>query len=137
MADGKVQLELVTPEKRVLTQAVDEVRAPGADGSFGVRPGHVPFLARMRPGELVAGTGGSTIRFAVGEGFVQVADDRVLVLAETAERAEEIDLTAARGDVEAETRKLKAMKEADGDYELQRAKVERAAARVLVASRKG
>ncbi len=136
MADGKISLELVTPERRVLTQAVDEVRAPGWEGSFGVRPGHMAFLARMKPGELVTVAGGAPSRFAVGEGFVQVSNDRVLVLAESAERAEDIDLTAAKGEVEEETKKLKTMKEGDGAYEMQRAKVERAAAKVMVASRK-
>lgn len=135
MADGNIQLELVTPARRVLTQAVVEVRAPGADGSFGVRPGHTPFVARMKAGALVATTAQGTLAYAVGEGFVQVAQDRVLVLAETAERADEIDLAAAKADVEAETKKLGGLKESDADYELQRAKVERAAARVLVATR--
>lgn len=136
MTDGKIQLELVTPARRVLTQTVSEVRAPGADGSFGVRPGHTPFVARMKAGALVATSSDGDIVFAVGEGFVQVAQDRVLVLAETAERAEEIDLTAAKGEHESETRKLQAMKESDAEYELQRAKVERAAARVFVAGRR-
>jgi F-type H+-transporting ATPase subunit epsilon len=133
---GKIQLELVTPAHRVLSQSVDEVQAPGADGSFGVLPGHTPFIARMRAGRLVAISGGEKLVFAVGEGFVQVAQDKVLVLTENADRAEEIDLAGANAEVDAETKKLLGLTQDAADYELQRAKVERAAARVLVADKR-
>lgn len=131
-----IQLELVTPARRVLSQPVDEVRAPGAAGSFGVRPGHTDFVSLLKPGELVVVSGGQTHVFAIGEGFFQVSKDKALVLAEIAERADEIDLAGAKSAVEAEAKKLAAMKQDSADYDLQRAKVEREAARVLVASRK-
>lgn len=135
MADGKIQLEIVTPSRRVLSVAVDEVRAPGAQGGFGVRPGHTPFLSMLAAGELVAVSGGRADRYAVGEGFVQVAEDKVLVLAETADRAEDIDLDSARREVEEEQKKLTGMTPGE-DYDQQRARVERAAAKVVVASRR-
>lgn len=135
MANGNIQLQLVTPARRVLTQTVDELQAPGAEGSFGVRPGHTPFIAVMRAGQLVAWSGGQKQVFAVGEGFVQVADDKVLVLAETADRAEDIELAGAQAELDAETKKLLGLTAADQTaYENQRARVERAAAKVLVAS---
>ena len=134
MAEEKIQLELVTPARRLLSQAVVEVRAPGADGSFGVRPGHTPFIAQMTPGELVAEGQGGKVRYAVGEGFVQVAQDRVLVLAETADRAEEIDLASAKAEVANLTEKLRGMKESDTGYALQKTLLARASARVNVAS---
>ena len=131
-----IQLEIVTPERRVLSQEVDEVRAPGATGSFGVRAGHTAFVAQLRAGRLDAVTSAGTESFAVGEGFVQVALDKVLVLAASAERAEEIDLAQAQATAEAESKKLLAMKAGEEGYELQRARVEREAARVLVASKR-
>lgn len=136
MANGRLQLEIVTPSARVLTQAVDEVRAPGFTGGFGVRPGHTPFLAQMNAGELIATVDGREAVFAVGEGFVQVADDRVLVLAETADRAEEINLDAARSEVSEGTARLRSLSPGTEEYEVQRARVERAAARVFVAGKR-
>jgi F-type H+-transporting ATPase subunit epsilon len=130
VTESKIQLELVTPARRVLSQPVDEVRAPGAAGSFGVLPGHTDFVSLLKAGELVAVSGGQKQVFAIGEGFAQVSQNKVLVLTEAAERAEEIDLASAQAAVETET------KESD-QYEVQRAKVEREAAKVLVASRKG
>ena len=133
---GQIQLEVVTPERRVLSQAVDAVQAPGADGSFGVLPGHTPFISLMKAGRLVASSGSSSQVFAVGEGFVQVANNKVLVLAEFATRAEDIDVAAAKSEHAAEEKKLHGMTQDHADYELQRAKVERAAARVLVSERR-
>ncbi len=136
MSAGHIQLELVTPSKRVLTRTVDEVVAPGEAGSFGVRPGHEPFIARMSAGALRAsgGEGGETL-FAVGEGFVQVAQDRVLVLAETAEAAADIDPSTAKAELEAEKKKLADLKSDDATFGLQQLRVARAAAKVAVAGR--
>lgn len=133
---AKIQLEIVTPARKVLSQQVDEVRAPGTDGGFGVKPGHTAFVARMKAGRLDAVIGGAIETYVVGDGFVQVANDRVLVLAERCDRAEDIDLAKAQAEVDAETKKLLGLPAESADYELQRAKVENAAARVLVATRK-
>lgn len=131
-----IQLEIVTPERRVLSQQVEEVRAPGASGSFGVRPGHTSFIAKLLAGRLDVVTSSGIETFAVGEGFVQVALDKVLVLAASAERAEDIDLGDAQTSHEAERKKLLGLSIDSDEYEVQRARVERAAARVLVASRR-
>ena len=131
-----LSLEIVTPEQRVLTVQCDEVRLSGTEGGFGVRPGHTPLVAALAAGELVYVTGGATHRYAVGEGFAEVSDDRVRVLVEEAVRAEELDAAAAATDLADRTRKLEAMPKEDPQYELERAKVARAAARALVAGRR-
>ena len=130
-----LQLELVTPAKKVLSQPVDEVRAPGAEGSFGVLPGHTDFVSLLKAGELIAVSGGQKQIFAIGEGFAQVSHNKVLVLTEAAERADEIDFASAKAAVEEETKRLAGIARESDQYEVQRAKVEREAARVLVASR--
>ncbi len=128
-----LSLEIVTPEQRVLTVQCDEVRLPGSEGGFGVRPGHTPLVAALAAGELAYVTSGATHRYAVGEGFAEVSDDRVRVLVEEAIRAEELDKTAVAADLAERTKKLQGMASDDPAYDLERAKVARAAARALVA----
>ncbi|MFN2550111.1 MAG: F0F1 ATP synthase subunit epsilon [Myxococcales bacterium] len=129
-------LEIVTPEQRVLSVEADEVRLPGVEGGFGVRPGHTPLVAALAAGELVYLSGGTPHRYAVGEGFAEVSDDRVRVLVEEALRADEIDLNRAESDLKAAQAKLSAMCPEDSAYSANRAQVERAAARAFVASRR-
>ncbi|MCA1829529.1 MAG: F0F1 ATP synthase subunit epsilon [Myxococcales bacterium] len=129
-------LEIVTPEQRVLSVEADEVRLPGVEGGFGVRPGHTPLVAALAAGELVYLSGGTPHRYAVGEGFAEVSDDRVRVLVEEALRADEIDLNRAESDLKAAQAKLSAMRPEDSAYSANRAQVERAAARAFVASRR-
>jgi len=136
MAEARIELEVVTPAKRVLSQAVDEVIVPGWDGLFGVRPGHTPFLARMRAGELEAKAGDETLLFAVGEGFVEVAMDRVTVLAATAERADEIDVERAEAEIRSEGDELRKSAVDTFEYDQHRARVERASVRVAVARKR-
>lgn len=93
---GQIELQIVTAEKRLFSARVDEVRAPGAEGSFGVRPGHVPFLTLAEPGELWFKGADGARSFAIGSGFIEVSGDRVTVLAETAEAAADIDVERAR-----------------------------------------
>jgi F-type H+-transporting ATPase subunit epsilon len=126
-------LEIVTPEQRVLTVTCDEVRLPGSEGSFGIRPGHTPLVASLAAGELTYVEGGREHRFAVGEGFAEVADDHVRVLVEEAIRAEEIDLAAALRELEERRQRLLSLKEGDPNFFIERAAVERAAARAFVA----
>lgn len=130
---AKIQLDIVTPEKRVVSIEVDEVRAPGSDGLFGVRPGHTPFMTTIDPGELVYVTGGRTQRYAIGGGFIEVSGDHVIVLADTAEPAEEIDIERARAAGEEAMKKLAGLRDTDPEYPVEAARVKRAAARVAVA----
>ncbi len=82
MADGRLQLEIVTPERPLLEEPVDEVTAPGVEGDFGVLPGHIRFSTLLRPGELLYRVGERTERLAIEGGFLEVSDDRVTVLLE-------------------------------------------------------
>ncbi len=130
-----LSLEIVTPERRVLSVAVDEVRAPGVEGGFGVRPGHAPFMTALEPGRLTYVERGREHHYAVGGGFLQVAEDRVIVLADTAEAAGEIDVERARrAFAEAQDRLLRTTEQDEG-HRQEAARVQRAAARLRVAGR--
>jgi len=91
-----IRLELVTPERLLLSEDVDEVIAPGYEGEFGVLPEHTQYLSILNIGELRYRKGGQLHKVALGGGFAEVTPERVVVMAETAERAEEIDLERAR-----------------------------------------
>jgi F-type H+-transporting ATPase subunit epsilon len=128
-------LDIVTPEKRVLSVTVDEVRAPGVQGGFGVRQNHEPFMTALEPGRLTYVEGGREHHYAVGGGFLQVADNKVIVLADTAEAAAEINVERARKTFqEAQDRVLK-LTEQDENKAIEAARVKRAAARLSVAGR--
>ena len=87
-----LELEIVTPAGVVVRESVDEVEAPGVEGHFGVLPGHRPFMSQLRAGELRYRTGKENHFVAVHWGFAEVLPNKVTVLVETAERAEDIDL---------------------------------------------
>jgi F-type H+-transporting ATPase subunit epsilon len=127
-----LKLEIVTPEKRVAAVECDEVRAPGALGGFGIRRGHTPFLSALEPGRLTYLAGGQEVHYAVGGGFLQVADDRIIVLADSAEAREDIDLERARRAFQESTERLRSLTEQDENHPVEGARVKRAAARLSV-----
>jgi F-type H+-transporting ATPase subunit epsilon len=131
-----LQLDIVTPEQRVLSVESDEVRLTGVDGGFGIRPGHTPLVAALAAGELVYLSGGTEHRYMVGEGFAEVSDDHVRVLVEEALRADQIDEARAKSELSDLEKKLADMNREHPEYAVQRARVKRAAARALVASRR-
>src|SRR5512139_4038389 len=88
-------LEIVTPDRAVTHEKVDEVQVPGADGYFGVLPGHTPLLASLQVGQLWYRKGTDVSYLSVAFGFAEVLPDRVTILAQVAERAEEIDVDRA------------------------------------------
>ena len=88
-------LEIVTPERGIISERVDEVQVPGAEGAFGILPGHTPLLATLQVGELGYRRGEETSYVAVSFGFAEVQPDRVSILAQMAEEAEDIDVTRA------------------------------------------
>ncbi len=90
------QLEIVTPEKKVVQTAAAEVQIPGKNGYLGVLPGHAPLITELSVGEISYRDDGRQQRLAVAWGFAEVLPDKVTVLAETAERPEEIDVARAR-----------------------------------------
>ncbi|MBI4888099.1 MAG: F0F1 ATP synthase subunit epsilon [Acidobacteria bacterium] len=91
----RIALEIVTPDRALVREEVDELQLPGADGYLGVLPGHTPLLATLKVGELWYRTGPETHHLAVAGGFVEVLPDRVTVLAQIAERAQDIDVARA------------------------------------------
>ena len=97
MLPDSIELIIVTPERQLLRESVVEVTLPGADGQLGVLPGHAPLITELGIGELTYRTkgGGEPGHLAILSGFAEVLGDRVTVLAETAERPEEIDVARA------------------------------------------
>jgi F-type H+-transporting ATPase subunit epsilon len=105
---GKILLEVVTPEKQLLSQQVDEVIAPGSEGEFGVLPGHCHFLSTLKIGELRYRVGDQTSHMAILWGYAEVTPTKVTVMAEIAEKAEDIDVERATAKVEEAERQLQA-----------------------------
>lgn len=103
---GKILLEVVTPEKQLLSQQVDEVIAPGLEGEFGVLPGHCHFLSTLRIGELRYRVGEQTNHMAVLWGYAEVTPTKVTIMAEIAEKAEDIDVERATAKVAEAERRL-------------------------------
>lgn len=91
----KLTLEIVTPDRSLVREDVDEVQVPGAEGYLGILPGHTPLLATLAVGELWYRVGSEKHFLALAGGFVEVLPDRVTILAHIAERAAEIDVTRA------------------------------------------
>ena len=131
----KIKLEIVTPEKIVVNEDVDEVVLPGIEGEFGVLYGHIPFLTALKVGVLTYKKDGKEEHLAVSWGYVEVAGDSVKVLAETAEKATEIDVNRAKLAREAAEKILTAGKE-DQEHEEAKVKLEKAVIRVQVAGKK-
>ena len=132
----KLKLELVTPYKHVLSQEVDEMTAPGTLGEFGVLPGHTPLLTTLRIGELTYKQGAQSFSVAVNWGYVEVENDVVTVLVETAELADQIDLARARAAMDRAQEALKKLTAEDKEFKVMEAALERALIRVQVAGRK-
>jgi len=96
---GKILLEIVTPDKLLVSQEVDFIIAPGTEGEFGVLPGHCQFLSSLRVGELRYWMGEEAHYFSIMWGFADVTPKRVTILAEVAEKAEDIDVERAQAKV--------------------------------------
>ncbi len=133
---AKLTVEIVTPEKRLLSTQADEVIAPAAHGLFGVRPGHTAFLSLMEAGPLTLKEGGSSQTYFVAGGFVEVGNDKVMVLADHAEPAASIDIDAAKARLEAAKKKLAGMSSDDVQFGIEAAVVRRETARMAVAGRR-
>jgi F-type H+-transporting ATPase subunit epsilon len=111
-----IRLELVTPERLLLSEDVDEVIAPGYEGEFGVLPEHTQYLVILQIGVLRYRKGGEQHKVALGGGFAEVTPERVVVMAETAERAEEIDMERARRAKDRAEAELKTLSMEDDSY---------------------
>ena len=128
----QLELEIVTPERQLVRQPVSDVQVPGKDGALGILPGHAALLGQLGAGALCYTAGGQSHYLAIDGGFVEVLEDHVRVLADAAEKAEDIDLTRAKADLEKATEKLATAEDPDAAL----AAVSRAQARVNAAERK-
>jgi F-type H+-transporting ATPase subunit epsilon len=131
----KMKLEIVTPYSKVLDMEVDEVTATGKLGEFGVLPGHAPFLTSLKIGELAYKNNGITEHMALNWGYFEIQDDRIIVLVETAETAEEIDLERARAALGRAEEALKKLTAEDKQHKIYEAALERAIIRMQVAGK--
>jgi F-type H+-transporting ATPase subunit epsilon len=137
VADG-LSLEIATPTRLVVSERVEEVVAPGIEGYFGVLPGHAPFLTTLGVGVLTYRIGRDEFRLALAGGFCEVRNDKVIVLADSAERPEEIDRGRAERARERAERRLSGRPAGDQpeeiDYERANRALARAQARLDVAA---
>jgi F-type H+-transporting ATPase subunit epsilon len=137
MLPESIALEVVTPERRVVQERVDEVQVPGSQGYIGALPGHAPLMTELGIGMLSYRKGVSWFYLTAIGGFAEVLADRVIVLAEQAERAEEIDLERARQALARAQGRLAKMHEPEVDWERAQTSLERALVRVQVAAKAG
>lgn len=131
----RIQLEIVTPEKTVLSEAVDIVVAPGEEGEFGVLRNHIPFLTKLKVGELRFRIGADLRHVAIMGGYAEVLPDRVTVLAPAAEEATEIDVIRAKAARERAERRLAETRD-KLEFARAQAAMQRAMARLKVAGKR-
>ena len=137
MASSSLQLLLVTPERRLVDEVVDEVQLPGLEGYLGILPGHAALLTELGVGEMSYRRGNETHYATVIGGYAEVLPDRVTVLAEIAERAEEIDEDRARAARERAEKRLAKAGDPDTDWNRAAAALKRALVRLQVAAKGG
>jgi F-type H+-transporting ATPase subunit epsilon len=131
-----LQLDIVTPERLAYSDQVDEVIAPGSQGELGILPHHAPLLTTLGVGELRIKKGGTEEAFAIVGGFLQVRPDRVVVMAETADMASEIDLERAQAARREAEKTLEAGFVEPADLAIARAALQRALLHIRVAERR-
>ncbi len=134
MAD-KIQLEVVTPERRVIAEPVDMVTVPGLGGELGILPGHTPLISQLQTGVLTYVQDGKSFSLHVSGGFVEVREDHVSVLAEIAERPDEIDASRAKLSREKFEKQLNAWSGSDEELEAARVEFDRSVVRLQLAGR--
>ena len=130
-----IELEIVTPEKLVVKVSAEEVQIPGKGGYLGVLPGHAPLITELAVGEISYRRGDDTSHISVAWGFAEVLPDKVTILAETAERAEEIDVARAQAARDRAEERLNAGGEID--YNRALVALRRAESRLEVAKKSG
>jgi F-type H+-transporting ATPase subunit epsilon len=130
-------LEIVTPQRLIVSDEVTELMVPGSEGYFGVLPGHIPFMTTLKIGELTYWKGRDERHLAVTWGYAEVRGDKVIVLAETAERAEEIDAERAERARQRAERRVRDWGTGDEaiDFARAQAALQRALTRLQVAAK--
>src|SRR5579863_5816347 len=136
MADT-FKLEVVTPTREVVRETVTEAQIPARGGYLGVLPGHTPLLSELGIGELSYHAGGRVYSCTAMGGFVEVLGDRVIVLADSAERAEEIDVARAQAARDRAQKRLATPNDPNIDWKRAEAALERAQVRLQVAAKAG
>lgn len=129
----KLTLEMVTPYKKVLSQEVDEITAPGTLGELGLLPGHTPLLTTLKIGELGYKQDGKVFHVAVNWGYLEVGEDKVTILVDTAEMADEIDLERAKAALGRAEDAMKTLSQDDKNFAIMEAALQRALNRIQVA----
>ena len=129
-----LQLDVITPERRLLSEQVDSATVPGLGGELGILPGHTPLISQLQTGVLSYTQGGATRRLLVSGGFVEVNNDRVSVLADFAEFPEEVDAARARQERDEAERRLGAFTGSPEELADVRAQLDRAATRLQLVS---
>jgi F-type H+-transporting ATPase subunit epsilon len=131
-----IKLEIVTPERRVFDETVDSVTVPTATGEVGILPNHAPLISSLKPGILSYSNKGVSEKMVVSGGFVEVSTNTVSVLTDVAERAQEIDVEAARSERDEAQRVLgAAFSGTEEEFEAEKERLERAQARLQLAGR--
>jgi len=131
--EGKLKLEVVTPYGLIFSEDVDEVTCSGSEGEFGVLPGHVPFFTTLKIGMLSYKKGNVTKYIFVNWGYAEVEPDKVMVLADSAEKSEDIDVERAKAAMKRAEERLRKMEEFD--FARANLALERAVTRVQIAEK--
>ena len=134
MADS-FQLEIVTPDKLVVRDNAEEAQIPGRNGYIGVLPGHAPLITELGAGQISYRSKGQLYRFSMAWGFAEILPDKVTVLAETVERADEIEVSRAEQSLHKAEDLMKSA-QTEEDFSVAMSKIRRAEARIEVAQRK-
>ena len=131
----KLKLEMVTPYKKVISEEVDEITAPGFIGELGLLPGHTPLLTTLKVGELTYKKGNEEFHVAVNWGYLEVDEETVTVLVDTAEKSDEIDLERAKAALGRAEDALTGLSQEDKQFKTMEAALDRALIRIQVAGR--
>lgn len=137
MLPEKIELEIVTPERHILTQAADWIEMPGKEGYLGILPGHAPLITELGIGILTYRTGEAERYLTVIQGYAEVLPDRVIVLAEIAERAEEIDVARTRSALDRAKAAVAKADSRDPEWERASLALARAMVRLQAAAKTG
>ncbi len=138
MVEGKMMLDIVTPERKLVSAEVDEVTAPGFYGEFGVLPQHTPYLCQLGVGVLSYRTGSARYFVSIIEGYAEVGPEKITILAESAERAEDIDAGRAQASRQRAQERMSGQKaEEELDFDRAEMALKRAIARISVANQSG
>ena len=138
MVEGKMMLDIVTPERKLVSAEVDEVTAPGFYGEFGVLPQHTPYLCQLGVGVLSYRTGSARYFISIIEGYAEVGPDKITILAESAERAEDIEAARAQESRQRAQERMGGQKsEEELDFDRAELSLKRAITRISVANQSG